>query len=387
MQAIRTLCILIVGISLALGTGCNKSAPPESNGPTSTNSAATPAKPTAPAPVILPRFIAPIGDLLGMTRIALAPDSKSLVLDGGSKVTTDVPREKQQNVQVWDLEKKSMMFGIASTGHGPVAFSPDGKTIAYSVRWASPYTKDGIYLVNASTNSELKQLKLKDDDTGIELGIEFTPSSDLLVSAYQKPAGATRLLGWDTKTGELRLDWKIHDKDGSAVSRFFKKGQRNASGEGPFVKIWNVPEKKLERELRYPEDAKVESIAASEDGKFVAANGGKDICLWDNETGKLLRRIDTRAGTLKSPSDDAQILFTPNGKTIIYTKQDRRIFVEDVATGELRAVLGWRTTDKPEKSSYGLLERIFGIEISRDGHTLVAAHNTEFGVWDLPDNL
>ena len=116
-------------------------------------------------------------------------------------------------------------------------------------------------------------------------------------------------------------------------------------------------------------DAQVQALAASPDGKVLAAGLGNDgsIRLISIETGELLETI--------WPAHDnwVQVLaFSPDGEILASGGDDSRIILWDVATRKIF------------KELYRASDWIWGMAFSPDGRRLIAGFNAEYGfrIWN-----
>jgi WD40 repeat protein len=99
------------------------------------------------------------------------------------------------------------------------------------------------------------------------------------------------------------------------------------SGDAPAkqLKAWKTP-------------AKVQSLAVSPDGKFLASGGDTDgvISLWQAETGELVQRLE---GHSKRIASAGGLAFSPSGKLLVSGSYDDTARVWDVGTGQTLQIL------------------------------------------------
>lgn len=250
--------------------------------------------------------------------VAFLPGGKSLLTMSGDCV-----------VRVWDLETGKLQrqfktrndnnqmrnFGVAFVGGAAMAFnsgiqggtaiSADGKTLAVRPDWNGT-----IQVWDTVAGKELRKIDASQTNGGLaEIGI----SPDGKTVATRNYDNSIRLI--DVATGKM-------------VRELGKKPDNNQNG--PFYG-GNM------------------GLTFSPDNKMVVSTGGENVKgkqLWslilhDAATGKELRRISTEEQNAM-PMNPA---FSPDGKTLVYTRWDGTIRFADPATGkELRQIKdqnGW----------------------------------------------
>ena len=191
--------------------------------------------------------------------------------DGGSLVSAAYPGE----IRLWDL-----MTGRTTAtlqGFAPVAFSPDGTTLAF---------KDGyaIKLWNVETETDIATLE--GHFKGV-LSADFSPDGLFLASGAED--GRVRLWDLETKAGTL-----------------------------------------LER---YPRELHFGSLSFSPDGTLLASGAGTSkVSLWDVATGtKILTTVFT--------STVLAMRFSPDGRTLAVGLTEGAVELWDVATRKTTATL------------------------------------------------
>jgi formylglycine-generating enzyme required for sulfatase activity/tRNA A-37 threonylcarbamoyl transferase component Bud32/LysM repeat protein len=299
--------------------------------------APTPAPPT-PAATAAPASIA-----LTATQVALYEDSAPRLawsLDGKWIAIAGY------NIVIYDAHTFNTLLELPTGATSNVAFSLDGKLLAWSV------SGGGVHLWDTATWSELRTLPGSDPSDSLA----FSPDGKWLATA----TGQTVKL-WDVESGsELRT---LLGHYGSVYSvAFSPDGATLASGAAE-IKLWDAASGQ-ERLTISGDFNWVNSLAFAPDGKTLAS-GSVDttVRLWDVDTGQELRVFSGHTGQVDSVS------FSPDGQLLASASWDLTVRVWDVAAGqELAALTG--------PSSW-----IHCVAFSPDGTLLAAGSNDQMRVW------
>jgi WD40 repeat protein len=251
----------------------------------------------------------------GILSLAVAPDGKSIASGGGGRA-----------VRLWDVAtgKKLRYFPYGYNEVLGVAFSPDGKSLAFT-------SHPNVHLCEIATGKELHRFT---GNTNTSCSVAFSPDGRLLSSVgYDENV---RL--WDTATGKELAVGQGHEGMIWKVA-FFPDGKTLASaGSDKTVRIWEAA---TGTELARLEghQGEVYSLAIAPDGKTLASAGqDKTVRLWDVAAGKELRVFAGHQGDIHA------VVFSPNGKTLASGCYDNTIRFWDVATGkELRRIEGLKS--------------------------------------------
>jgi WD40 repeat protein len=184
----------------------------------------------------------------------------------GKTVTTDKG--------IWETATRRFLLGLKGKRTAflkqkysiePIAYSPDGKTLAMATRWGNAEARNGqmIRLWDAATAAELPHF-----GTQAVRALAYSPDGKLVAAGNDD--GTVGL--WDVGTGREHRRIAAHARD-------------------------------------------VNSVAFSPDGKVVAScTFDGDIRLWDASTGKV-------AGQISVTEHVRAITFAPNGKALVAAGQ------------------------------------------------------------------
>ena len=201
----------------------------------------------------------------------------------------------------------------------------------------------------------------------------FSPDGATVVTA-----GEDRLIHtWSAESGAAFDVLKGHNAPVTALS-FAPNGELTSTAGDGMSLAWNLaPVWKLERTIggadgKSPFADRVNALAFSPDGKFLAIGGGEpsrggEIKIWDIQSGKLVREFPN------IHSDTVLALeFSADGKFLASGAADKIARVTDLASG------------KVVKSFEGHTHHILGIAWSLDGRTLATAGaDSVVKVWDV----
>jgi WD40 repeat protein/serine/threonine protein kinase len=206
-------------------------------------------------------------------------------------------------------------------GSGPVAFSPDGQTLASG---GIDGTDRTITLRSAVSGQERVSLKAEGSITSLA----FSPDGKTLASGL----GRTIRL-WDVSGGQERASLKGHT-DGVTSVCFSPDGKTLASASADqTIKLWELATGLERTSLKGHTDG-VTSVAFSPDGRTLASAGeDRTIKLWDAHGGRERATLRGHTGVVRA------VCFSPDGKTLASAGANRTIKLWDANTGQERMTL------------------------------------------------
>jgi WD40 repeat protein len=294
--------------------------------------------------------------LLYLQNIALAQKEwETKRLDQARQALEECPEDLRS--WEWTYLSRQLQGGTRITlpeQKGPVravAFSPDGKTLAFG-------GEEGTFTLWDLATSNARWIHR--DLPGAVQSLAVSPDGRLIATAG--PDGTTRV--WDARTGKEVFQPKL-DADLAASVAFSPDGKRLAFGTSKGgVKVMDTTTSKILFVFQ-DQTIPVTGVAFSPDGKVLAEANGFAVFL-DGSTGKALRKL------AEGQRDGVRCLaFSPDGKTLATGGADRTIKVWETATGKELFILRGHTAG------------INGLAFSPDGKRLASASDDHtVKLWD-----
>jgi WD40 repeat protein/beta-lactamase regulating signal transducer with metallopeptidase domain len=294
--------------------------------------------------------------------ITFAPDSRSLAtLDDDHAVKT------------WSLEVRRLTASATLKGDpqfclGPLAYSPDGTTLAAGDGPAN--AAGGVTLWDLATRQP--RAVLEGHERGVA-AVTFAPDGATIASADW--SGVVRL--WDAATGRprdafggpQRVSRLVFAPDGSMLA---------AAGEGRSVTLWDL-DSGSELARFSGSGGRVYGLAFSRDGRRLAASGGEtqggteakgEVTIWDVSERAMIVRFAGHTRAVMA------LAFSPDGTTLATSGLDATVRLWDAATGQARLVVGGLPC-AVQALAYSPDGRL--LALGGRGDAIVALHDTATG--------
>lgn len=281
----------------------------------------------------------------------------------------------ERHIELYNLATGKLLVELQTQiGYiNSIAFSPDGKLIAAG---GGIYPdRRGVQIWDVATQQLL--LELDDFDEAVR-SLAFSPNGAILATADGHPwSGGGSAKIWDVKSGALLAELTVQGKIDQLYIQAFSDIAFNPDGtllaainaDGK-VQFWDVISHK-EVGMITGVGGEGSGIAFSPDGKLLAASGSAagntnmipDLRLWDVATGEQLFRLEGHKDMVN------RVAFSPNGQVLASSSYDGTMRLWNVETGEALAVIE--------------VEIITSIAFRPDG-TLLATGGDIVRLWGVP---
>ncbi|MGW7542256.1 nSTAND1 domain-containing NTPase [Streptomyces sp. NPDC054770] len=192
--------------------------------------------------------------------------------------------------------------------------------------------------------------------------VAFSPDGRTVVTAgSDDDFGADYIKLWDVASGRRRSTLA---SSGNAVwsMAFDRGGERLVTAGVAGVRVWNVAKGRVETRAAIS-DKRVEAVAFVH-GRAMAVSDARRV--WDVAAGRVKTTLSA------PPGFEMTVAFSPDGHTVATGGHNRRIYLSDLTTGQIRATL---TTDS--------LDSLQSVAFSPDGHTVATGSGSGVvRLWD-----
>jgi WD40 repeat protein len=322
---------------------------------------------------ILHFLVVPI--ILGTAFFSAAQDKPELVVTTGhiavvNCVAFDPTGEyiltgsEDRTLKLWSIslqQEYRTLYGHTA-GVAKVIFSPDGKLIGSTdgvevIVWKHP----GGEIVNRFKS------------TGLCRNLAFSADSKCIITEGEEDDQVVMI---DILTKELKNTFKGLDADifigSSSGERLFSSIHAEENEGGNDIAVTDV--KTGNRILSLKQEGRPLCMTSSANGKLFAEyfnSPKKQVWVWDVDKGTVKIRIDLPATT-----DLTGIVFNVEGTRIFTASRDTKARVYDLSSGkmekEITSFIDYTQVAK-QKGAYKLGTGMLGIDVSRDGKTIVGA--------------
>jgi WD40 repeat protein len=281
----------------------------------------------------------------------------------------DPDRDLPSEVRVWDLsgpkpvERARLVGGAFRVEH--LAFAPDGRTLASSEIFGTVLLRDiasgrprksfqgeqnhsGVPLAFSPDGTTLAEcgryVTLRDTETGAVratigprwvYAVAYSPDGQTLAAALDDGTVALR----DVPTGRVRLVMQATPARAACLA-FAPDGRTLAAGNlDGTVSLWD-PTTGLTHGSFYSRGGEALAIAYSPDGKTVAAGGGDGtVMLWSTTSHRCQAILRGHRSIVQGLARIHSLAFSPDGKTLVSGSNTGVVQLWDVPSLELRKTI------------------------------------------------
>jgi WD40 repeat protein/serine/threonine protein kinase len=293
-------------------------------------------------------------ELSNFTTLSYSVDEVAVSRDG--KIMATAGRgSRGGGVTLWEISSnKLLVTPEANDGGGSVAFSPDGKLLAYGT------AHHGIKLWDIAQNKEVYSFPGKHFDWN-HRGLAFSPDGHTL-AAYQD---ANEIVLWNLQNNKPQRTL-AGPEDGASSLVFLPDGQTLVSANyDSVIRLWSVTSGE-ELHCFTNHTSWVQRVNLSPDGKTLAsASWDNTVRIWDLNENRQLKVLTNHTSWVSS------LAFSPDGKTLASGGADYTIRL-------------WDTTSWKEICTLrGSLDEIWSLAFSPDGSVLYSgAKDSNIKAWD-----
>ncbi|MCT7972896.1 trypsin-like peptidase domain-containing protein [Laspinema olomoucense] len=280
--------------------------------------------------------------------LSLSRDGKILVSTNG-----------EGTINVWDIEKGTIRHTFSWTGNirDAIALSPDGRLLAAGI-WDDTDNTPKIQLWDTDTGEAVQTLTHPGSD-GIS-AVAFSPNSQTLASSGKN------IILWNANTGQVLNTLAGNSPYSSYSLAFSPDGEMIASSSVELIQLWNSSSGEEVNRIELLGEHIVNGLIFSSQGNLLLSQTDSGIQFWNPSNGSAVTRIPQGqkyalspdgqtlalcAGseislvnvastqvvrTLLAPSSCYQLVFLPDGKTLVSGGDGGKIELWDLNTPTTR---------------------------------------------------
>lgn len=228
------------------------------------------------------------------------------------------------HIDLWDVSSSVKLHTLA--GSDPIAFSPDGHTLA-----TGSQDNHSILLWNVSSGTLQHTIASHNQISSLV----FSPDGQTLASSSQDDHFITL---WDGAHGTILRTLSGHTA-GIVSLAYSPDGSQLASGSlDQTIKLWDVASGKVLHTLPNSGDGGLNPVQFSPDGHTLASAGQiiDNLIIWDLPSGKQQQSFSIVCFDCNFPMG---IAFSPDGHTLVSGSENGDVEIWDPASGQLLRTL------------------------------------------------